>query len=141
MDLNHWGFPQRALNILAYDCIDKRSSCNETEHLREDFRFLVDEVLETMKTELEKLALHLNITTLEQWKDYPCTYEESKKLQNYDNLKSAAENFAMVNHQNESIGLNMTLELWNNFAENFAKFDNFEVKIISSIFSSTLFAT
>ena len=126
-DLNQWAFPQRALDILAYDCVHKKSQCNETEQLRKDFQFLVEEVLERMVLDLKKHACNLNTTTLDDWKNYPWFGERNNQIHYYDNLKIVAENLAMINHQNESIGRNMTQVLWKDFATHFAKFDNFEV--------------
>ena len=113
---------------MAYDCVHKKSQCNETEQLRKDFQFLVEEVLERMVLDLKNHACNLNTTTLDDWKNYPWFFGEwHSEIHKYDNLQNVAENLAMINHQNESIGWNMTKQLWKNFVTHFAKFDNTEV--------------
>ena len=122
-DLNQWAFPQRALDILAYDCVSNTSPCNETDILRNDFKFLTTEILNIIQMQLEAHAWDLNITTLKDWKEYPVLHEYSSKINTFDDLKTVAESLAMVTLQNESIGENMESELWTNFVSKFATFD------------------
>ena len=109
--------------MLAYDCVGNTNPCNETDRLRNDFKFLTTEILYRIQVQLEAHAWDLNISTLRDWKEYPVLHEYSSKINSYGNLKTVAESLAMVTLQNYSIGQDMAIELWENFVAKFATFD------------------
>ena len=52
---NQWAFPQRALDLLKYDC-NTRETCLGTEKLREFYEILPKAILSELKTHLSGLG-------------------------------------------------------------------------------------
>ena len=118
-DLNQWAFPQKALNTLAFDCADGKYPCSQSEHIRNDFKFLIVEVIKQMNKTLEENAQESNISLLEEWKNYYPDY----KTKRYKNLHNVVESMAMISLQNKTIGSYMAHDLQEDYIAHFAEFD------------------
>ena len=125
-DLNPWGFPKRALDTLAFDCFGDKNDCNKTQELRDDFKFLVTELLEQMTKSLEKYMQEEGIDTLSDFRNTNLLRKLSKKVTNSYHRKKLSplvKSLAMISLQNKSLAIEMETKLWNNLVTHFATFD------------------
>ena len=131
-DLNPWGFPKRALDTLAFDCFNDKNDCYKTQELREDFKFLVTEVLEQMTKSLENYMQEESIDTLNDLRNATLLLKLSKRVANWHHRKKLSplvKSIAMISLQNKSLAMEMETKLWENFVNHFATFDVIGVNI------------
>ena len=133
-DLNQWGFPQRALDYLEFECAGEKN-CTETEKLRKYYHFMIEKVIQITIKHLEMHAQKLQCTTPDQWRrieyiDNPNTnLNKSKyfKLISGNKGKKITTNSAMIMVQNKTIGERLKTDLVKNIEANFATCYHFKV--------------
>ena len=68
-DLNPWGFVIKSLDLMALQCFDNsgrplESSCNLSKKLREDFEFLLNEIVNKISVKLQNLRSRWDLTAV-----------------------------------------------------------------------------
>ena len=117
---------------MAFDCFDDKNDCYRTQELREDFKFIVTEVLEQMTKSLEKYMQEEGIDTLNDFRNITLLRKLSKGVANSYHRKKLTplvKSIAMISLQNKSLAIELETKLWENFVTNFATFDVIGVNI------------
>ena len=72
---------------MTFDCFDDKNDCYKTQELREDFKFIVTEVLEQMTKSLEKYMQEEGIDTLNDFRNITLLRKLSKRVANSYHIK------------------------------------------------------
>lgn len=114
--LNSWAYPQRALDLLDFACMDR--PCERTERLRSDFRFLTEAVVDAYWTAFHQKA---NLV-YNQTKDVSASTNDNEFSHYMDTIGAPlARKMATIHKANDMYSRLMTNRLKAVFVDEFAK--------------------